>query len=238
MEECLFIWHKRKVFPHVENKKGDIMRTIELQDMMRGSEFINVKSALESGGIVCIPCKTSYRIVADLTNPKAVNALLFSKHRTAKAPSLVFISNYAALKSVAANIPSKAKILAQKLWPGELTIRFDPNEETIPAAILKPLTKAGGKLGVRVPSEPWLLRLLKELDRPLLVSSANREKKNGASSPAMIQKNFMSHVSIFVNAGDIPQSTPSTVIDFVDGEPVIKREGAISQNQIETALIV
>ncbi len=139
---------------------------------------------------------------------------------------------------VASNIPSKAKVLAKKLWPGELTIRFEPNEETIPAAILRPLTKAGGKIGVRVPSEPWLLRLLKELDRPLLVSSANREKKNGASSPAMIQKNFMSHVGIFVSAGEIPQSTPSTVIDFVDGEPVIKREGAISQEQIDIAIMM
>ena len=214
------------------------MRTIELQEMMRGSEFVNVRSCLESGGIVCIPCRSSYRIVADLTNPKAVNALLFSKHRTAKAPSLVFISSYEALKSVASNIPPKAKALAKKLWPGELTIRFEPNEETIPAAILKPLTKAGGKIGVRVPSEPWLLRLLREIDRPLLVSSANREKKHGASSPALIQKNFMSHVGIFVNAGDIPQSTPSTVIDFIDGEPSIKREGAISQSQIDAVLMM
>ena len=214
------------------------MRTIELQDMMRGFEFVNVKSCLESGGIVCIPCRSSYRIVADLTNPKAVNALLFSKHRTTKAPSLVFIANYDALKSVATNVPAKAKILAQKLWPGELTIRFDPNEETLPKAILKPLTKAGGKIGVRVPSEPWLLRLLKELDRPLLVSSANREKKHGASSPALIQKNFMAHVGIFVNAGDIPQSVPSTVIDFDNGVPIIKREGSISQNQIETVLMM
>lgn len=214
------------------------MRTIELMDMMRGSEFINVKSCIESGGIVCIPCRTSYRIIADLTNPKAVNALLFSKHRTAKAPSLVFIPNYNALKSVAVNIPSKAKQLAQKLWPGELTIRFEPNEETIPASIIRPLTKAGGKIGVRVPSEPWLLRLLKELDRPLLVSSANREKKHGASSPAAIQKNFMTHVSIFVSAGDIPQSVPSTVIDFNDGEPFVKREGSISQNQIDAILMM
>lgn len=213
------------------------MRTIELQEL-RGSEFINVRSCIESGGLVCIPCRSSYRIIADLTNPKAVNALLFSKHRTAKAPSLVFIADYDALKTVASNIPSKAKKLAKHLWPGELTIRFEPNEETIPAAILRPLTKAGGKIGVRVPSEPWLLKLLRELDRPLLVSSANREKKHGASSPALIQKNFMSHVGIFVNAGDIPQSTPSTVLDFVDGEPVIKREGSITQNQIDIALMM
>ena len=217
---------------------GGNMRTIELQEMIRGPEFVNVKSSIESGGIVCIPCRTSYRIIADLTNPQAVNALLFSKHRTSKAPSLVFIPNYESLKKVAVHIPPKAKILAQKLWPGELTIRFEPNEETIPATILKPLIKAGGKIGVRVPSEPWLLRLLKELDRPLLVSSANREKKHGASSPAMIQKNFVKHVSIFVSAGDIPDSQPSTVIDFIDGEPVVKRAGSITENRIQTVLMM
>ena len=213
------------------------MRTIQLQEMM-GPEFINVKSCLESGGLVCIPCRSSYRIVADLTNPKAVNALLFSKHRTTKAPSLVFIPSYGDLKSVASNVPAKARKLAQALWPGELTIRLEPNEEAIPAPIVKTLTKAGGKLGVRVPSEPWLLKLLKELGRPLLVSSANRERKNGASSPAMIQKNFISHVGIFVTAGDIPASLPSTVIDFVDGEPVLKREGSLPRERIDAVLAV
>ena len=213
------------------------MRTIQLQEMM-GPEFINVKSCLESGGLVCIPCRSSYRIVADLTNPKAVNALLFSKHRTTKAPSLVFIPSYGDLKSVASNVPAKARKLAQALWPGELTIRLAPNEEAIPAPIVKTLTKAGGKLGVRVPSEPWLLKLLKELGRPLLVSSANRERKNGASSPAMIQKNFISHVGIFVTAGDIPDSLPSTVIDFVDGEPVLKREGSLPRERIDAVLAV
>ena len=213
------------------------MRTIQLQEMM-GPEFINVKSCLESGGLVCIPCRSSYRIVADLTNPKAVNALLFSKHRTTKAPSLVFIPSYGDLKSVASNVPANARKLAQALWPGELTIRLEPNEEAIPAPIVKTLTKAGGKLGVRVPSEPWLLKLLKELGRPLLVSSANRERKNGASSPAMIQKNFISHVGIFVTAGDIPDSLPSTVIDFVDGEPVLKREGSLPRERIDAVLAV
>ncbi|MCL2326841.1 MAG: L-threonylcarbamoyladenylate synthase [Proteobacteria bacterium] len=214
------------------------MRTIELQEMTRGSEFVNVRSCLESGGLVCLPCRSSYRIFADLTNGEAVNRLLFSKHRTSKAPSLVFIPDFAMLKRVAGHIPSKAKRLAKQLWPGELTIRFEPNEETIPGPILRPLTKAGGKLGVRVPSEPWILRLLHELDRPLLVSSANREKKHGATSPALIRKNFVSSVSIFVNAGDIPPCPPSTVLDFLDDEVVIKREGSITKSRIDSVLLL
>ena len=214
------------------------MRTIALSEMMRGSESINVRSCLESGGLVCLPCRSSYRIFADLTNGDAVSSLLYSKHRTAKAPSLVFIPNYSMLGHVASEIPSRARILAKKLWPGELTIRFNPNVETIPASILRPLTKAGGKLGVRVPSESWILALLQALDRPLLVSSANRERKHGATSPALIRKNFVSHVSIFVDAGDIPSTLPSTVIDFLGNEMIVKREGSISRAQIESALFV
>ena len=88
-----------------------------------------------------------------------------------------------------------------------------------------------------MPSESWILKLLKDLNRPLLISSANREKKRGASSPAMIQKNFSAHVDIFVNAGDIPAETiPSTVIDFVDGELRYKREGAITRQRINAVL--
>ncbi len=212
------------------------MRTIELQDMLQGNEFVNVKSCLEAGGLVCIPCRSSYRIIADLTNEKAVNDLLLSKHRTAKAPSLVFIPDHTMLKQVASHIPPQAKLLAKTLWPGELTIRLDPNEDTLPQKIVRPLTKVGGKLGVRVPAEPWILRLLKELNRPLLVSSANREKKHGSLSPAMIQKNFVSHVAIFVETGDIPESLPSTVIEFNNGELNVKREGAVLVKRISDLL--
>lgn len=212
------------------------MRTIELQEMMQGSEFVNVRSCLDAGGLVCLPCRSNYRIFADLTNPKAIHDLLLSKHRTAKAPSLVFIPNYKALKKLVTHIPPEAKILAEKLWPGELTIRFEPNPDVIPSVILKSLPKSGGKIGVRVPSEPWILRLLEDLDRPLLVSSANRERKNGATSPAMIRKNFMSHIDIFVNAGDIPASLSSTVLDFQDDKYIIKREGSISHTRIDAVL--
>ncbi len=212
------------------------MRTIDLQDMVRGSEFVNVRSCLEAGGLICLPCRSSYRILADLTNPKAVNALLLSKHRTAKAPSLVFIPDHTMLKQVASHIPPQAKLLAKTLWPGELTIRLDPNEDTLPAKIVKPITKVGGKIGVRIPSESWIVKLLKELNRPLLVSSANRERKHGASSPALIQRNFANHVDIFVQAGDIPESLPSTVIEFIDGQLNIKREGAVTEERIQALL--
>lgn len=212
------------------------MRSITLQDLMKGNEITNVCTILQNGGIVCLPCRSSYRVVADLTNIKAVNALLHSKHRTGKAPSLVFIHDLSALKSIVHHIPPQAKALAAKLWPGELTIRFEPNLNNLPDEIVKSLTKANGKLGVRIPSEPWIQRILDTIQRPLLVSSANRERKVGASSPAMIRKNFVSHVDVFIDAGDIPQTPPSTVIDFHDDVAVVKRPGSISPERIQAIL--
>ncbi|MFA5625167.1 MAG: L-threonylcarbamoyladenylate synthase [Bradymonadales bacterium] len=212
------------------------MRTISLQELMSSNEISNICNILEGGGIVCLPCRSSYRIVAVLTNPKAVNALQHSKHRTSKAPSLVFIHEYRALKQLVRHIPPQAKILAEQLWPGELTIRFEPHPENLPPQVVKSLTKANGKLGVRIPSEPWIQRILEQLQKPLLVSSANRERKVGSSSPAMIRKNFVSHVDVFIDAGDIPATEPSTVIDFKGDTAVVKRPGSIAESRIASIL--
>ncbi|MFU8806216.1 MAG: L-threonylcarbamoyladenylate synthase, partial [Bradymonadaceae bacterium] len=71
---------------------------------------------------------------------------------------------------------------------------------------------------------------------PILVSSANKGKKHGESSPAQIRKNFMGRVDIFIDAGDLRSSASSTVVDIVAGQVVVTRPGAISQDEIEAAL--
>ena len=56
------------------------MRTIELQSLLHDdSRYEEVRKVLDEGGLVCLPCKTSYRIIADLTNPSAVNRYLLSR---------------------------------------------------------------------------------------------------------------------------------------------------------------
>ncbi len=199
-----------------------------LEDEGAQAEVVRV---LEQGGLVCAPCTGAYRILADLTSEGAVSRLLQSKRRTARAPSLVFVADAAMLARVAAEVSPLARRLAKALWPGPLTVLFEPHPD-LPAGVIKQLCKSSGKIGVRVPADPLAQALVGRFRRPLLVSSANREKRAGAGSAAQVRKNFLGRVDLFVDAGDLKPCPSSTVVDLVDGRPVLTRPGALGEPDI------
>ena len=211
------------------------MKTLSLKEFENDSTlFDRVEYVLKREGLVCVPCGGNYRILADLTSKSAVTKLLQSKRRTHKAPSLVFISDSKMLAETAINISPIAKKMAVLFWPGPLTILFDANPD-LPSKVVKPLIKANGKLGIRIPDHPFALKVVKRFGRPLLVSSANKQKKAGAGSPAQVRKNFSSRIDLFIDAGDLPPASPSTVVDFQKGVPKIIRPGAIPEDEIAQA---
>ena len=130
-----------------------------------------------------------------------------------------------------------AKQLAKALWPQPLTIRVQLNED-LPRKIVKQLGGKKAKVGVRVPADELARDVVRRLNRPLLVSSANRQKKTGDSSPAQVRKTFGARVDIFVDSGDIRKDAVSTVVDIVDGNLSIERTGAVSETTLAEALEV
>jgi L-threonylcarbamoyladenylate synthase len=208
------------------------MKTIPIDELDDSHHLEAIAKVLSAGGLVCLPCNSSYRIVADLTSEGAVTRLLQSKRRTRKAPSLVFVDDLAMLSRVTDQLDPVADKLAARLWPGPLTILVDAHPD-LPEKVTKQLCKANGKLGVRVPDDSLLRQVIQKFGRPLLASSANKEKKAGAGSPAQVRKNFVSRIDLFVDAGDLPPSASSTVVDVSDGKVVITRPGAVSKEQIE-----
>lgn len=209
------------------------MKIIPLRDAEAGpAELDELVRVLAEGGLICLPCGGSYRILADLGNEKAVTRLLQSKRRTRKAPSLVFVGDRDMLPSVAADIDPLVGQLTERLWPGPLTILFDAHPD-LPRRVVKQLCKANGKLGVRVPEDGPARQVVRRLGRPVLVSSANKESKAGAGSPAQVRKTFRAQVDLFLDAGDLAPGTSSTVVDVREGQLVVTRPGAVSQDQID-----
>lgn len=212
------------------------MKTLDVNAFETDPKLLdNVVTVLAEGGVVCVPCGSSYRIIADLSNIAAVNKLFAAKGRTKKTPSLVFIGDRKALHQVAANVPELAGRLAKKFWPGQLTILFAPNPD-LPPKVIKALIKGDGKIGVRVPHTPFMTQILGQLGRPLLVSSANKQKKQGAGSPAQVRKSFFGKVDLFVDAGDLPDSPASTVIDVNDQGFTVTRQGKLESQEIRAGL--
>jgi len=186
-----------------------------------------VARVLTDGGLVCLPCTGRYRIVTNLLDQDAVFRLMQAKGRVKKAPALVFVRDIDQIAAVTDGLPDRARELAEAHWPGPLTIRVSPGGE-LTSKVVKQLGGRKAKVGVRVPNDPWMQGLLEQVGVPLLVSSANRPRKAGESSPAQVRRTFGRWLDLFVDAGDLEPGPSSTVVQ-VDGDAVtVERPGAIA----------
>ncbi len=195
-----------------------------------------VVDVLREDGLACFPGHRHYVIAASLFSEDAVLRLVQSKRRSDKAPSLVFVPNKAALERLTDEVPLLAGPLADAFWPGPLTLLIAPGGE-IPSSVLKAMgLKKSAKLGVRVPERGYANEIAKRFDAPLLISSANISHKVGSGSSSHIRKDFHHSVDLFVDAGDLPAGTPSTVIDPCGTTIALTREGRITAAQIDEVI--
>jgi L-threonylcarbamoyladenylate synthase len=211
------------------------MEQIDLRDADLALAARKVARVLRDGGLACIPCGGHYRIVADFTDPGAVTELMQAKRRVRNAPVLVFVRDEEQLDEVAEELDPGSKRLAQHFWPGPLTIRVAPSK-ALPSKVRKTIGGKKTRLGVRVPADEFALMVVEELGKPLIVSSANREKKPGDSSAAQVRKNFGSRLGVFADQGELSPAAPSTVVEMVKGKVVVDRAGVIEAEELEAVL--
>lgn len=212
------------------------MKTILLRDLEANPAlYREIADALEKGGLVCHPSSSGYKLVVDLGSPAAVTAMLQAKRRVGNAPALVFLPEKKWVDKVAETVTEDARKLMRAFWPGSVTLLFAASQELDPK-VRKPLTKAKGWLGVRVPDDPVCLAVVRAFGRPLLVSSANLASKQGAHSLAQVKKNFGSTLNLLVDAGDLSQGGKSTLVDVSGAKTSVVREGDVSEEQVRSAL--
>jgi L-threonylcarbamoyladenylate synthase len=195
-----------------------------------------ISEVLADGGLVCLPAASGYKLVADLASPGAITAMLQAKRRVKNAPALVFVPDDGWVDKVAAAVTDDARTLMRRFWPGPVTLLFKASDDLHPK-VRKPLTKAKGWLGVRVPDDDLARAVLQAFGRPVLVSSANLARKHGARSVAQVKKNFGRTVDLLVDAGDVPESTNSTLVDVSNGTVAVIRAGSVTEQHIREALV-
>jgi len=192
--------------------------------------------AIAGGGLICIPVRGAYRIVADAHSQDAITRLDQSKRRAHNRPALVLVSDLKAAKELVDGTQwSITQKLAKKFWPGHLTLCLPPSDKLAPK-IKKLLTRTTGTIAVRVSADPLASAVVKKFAQPVLVSSANLEKKPGASSAAAVRQRFSRTLEVWVDAGDLGKEPPSTLVEVTETGWKIVREGAVTQAAIETAL--
>jgi L-threonylcarbamoyladenylate synthase len=194
-----------------------------------------ITQVLLDGGLACFPVNGTYRLAADATSDAAILRLSQSKRRARNHPALVLVGDLEASRSIVdgASWPITQRFAGQ-LWPGPLTLALPPSDK-LPPKLRKLLARATGTIGVRVPDDPLAARVVRSFGRPLLLSSANLERKPGASSAATVAQRFVGSVDVWVDAGDITATASSTIVEVTETTWKIVRDGAIPLARVERA---
>lgn len=169
---------------------------------------------LESGELVVIPTETVYGIACA---PEHLEKLYGAKERDRGKPIAQLAASMEQVESLGANFGRDGKALAEKFWPGSLTLVLETPE---------------GTTGFRVPAHEVPLALARAFGRPIALTSAN---KSGGADAINAQDAFDSleeSVSLFLDSGETFSKTPSTVVHCMDNETKILREGAIPSAEI------
>ncbi len=191
------------------------------------NNFAEALAALRRSEVIVYPTETLYGLGADALDNAAVDRVLDLKGRQPNNPISVLVADQEMLWSLVADIPPNAQKLIDTFWPGPLTLVL-PGRDALPA----PLLNATGGLAVRISSQPIATRLVTALEHPITATSANPSGQEPARTLEQAQVYFAGRVNVFVDGGVLQSRTGSTVVEIIDEQMRIIREGDISATQI------
>ena len=188
---------------------------------------------LRSGGIVAVPTDTVYGIAADMALPDAIERLFAAKGRPPGKAVAVLLAD-AAQAGMLGVVGPAALALGERFWPGGLTLVLP-----VRPGVRLPRALAGGAptIGVRVPDHP-APRALAAVLGPLPTTSANVSGEPDARDAREIAALLGDALALVIDGGPIHGGPPSTVVDCTGERPVIRRLGAIPEDEISRVLAV
>ena len=177
---------------------------------------------LRDGGVVAYPTETFYGLAVDPLEPEAVRRLLALKGKPERSPILLLLAGAWQVENVASRLPGAFVPLAEKFWPGPLTI-------VVPAASGLPeeITGGTGTVGIRVPGLALARHLARSLTRPVTGTSANVHGAPPCRTAPEVVCAFPEGLDLVLDGGPTPGGAPSTVLDLSGGAPRIVRHGAV-----------
>lgn len=186
---------------------------------------------LRRGGLVAFPTETVYGIGANALDAEAAQGIFNAKGRPAKNPLIVHIANVEAAQKIASHWPPEAQKLAERFWPGPLTLVVH-KKPCVPATV----TAGGPTVALRVPAHPVAQALLNAVDFPIAAPSANRSSRLSPTEASHVLRDLNGIIPLVIDAGPTTKGLESTVIDLSVATPRLLRPGMISPEAIEEVL--
>lgn len=191
-------------------------------------DFIKAKEILQQNGLIAIPTETVYGLAGNAYSDEAIKKIFALKKRPLHNPLIVHLKSVSSMYDVAKEIPENALMLANKFWPGPLTLLLKKQDH-----VSDLITAGKNTVAVRVPNHPFTLILLNQLDFPLVAPSANPFGSISPTSAEHVFHYFGQEIDLILDGGECEKGVESTIIGFENNTPILYRHGSIPIEEIE-----
>ncbi len=187
--------------------------------------------AIRSGDLVGMPTETVYGVAADATNRAAVLRTFEAKGRPADNPLIVHVAHLQQLDGLVMEFPDRAQRLAERFWPGPLTLILPKRTE-----VSDEVTGGLGTIAVRIPNHPVALRLIDFSGVPISAPSANLFMGLSPTRAEHVDPALGDRLAMVLDGGPCEIGLESTVVDLSGEQPRLLRPGGISRAEVEEVL--
>jgi L-threonylcarbamoyladenylate synthase len=186
---------------------------------------------LRAGRLVAFPTETVYGLGANALDASAVQRIYHAKGRPSYNPLIVHVAEPALAASVVSEWSDRAQALADRFWPGPLSLVL-PKRPHVPDAV----TAGSPTVALRVPSHPIASALLRAAGIPVAAPSANRSTQISPTTAAHVAKSLGDAVDLILDGGPTSVGIESTVLDLSTPIPTLLRPGSISIPELEAVV--
>lgn len=189
---------------------------------------------LKQGKVLAAPTDTVYGLIANAKNEQAIERVFTIKGRGLEKALPVFISSFVMLDEVAFVSDLRVKEFLSRVWPGKVTCVL-PSRGWMPFGV----REGGLTIGVRMPDYRLILKIMEKFGGPVTGTSANLSGRNSLSSAEEVAAEFRRvpfGPDYLLDVGDLPESRSSTVVDCTIWPPKMLREGAVSEEDINSRM--
>jgi L-threonylcarbamoyladenylate synthase len=181
---------------------------------------------LKQGGVIAFPTDTVYGLGAGIAIDSAVERVYRIKERPRNMALPLLLADLSQLDKIAVLIPTSAHLLAEKFWPGPLTLVLLKSDS------VSDIVSGGNRtIAVRIPAHPIPTTLARGLGTAIIGTSANLSGQPSALTAEEARAQLEDKVDLIID-GDCPGGKESTIVDLSGETPVIRRQGAISKEKL------
>lgn len=201
------------------------MEVLSIESLGEGSVIEKVVDVLKKGGLLVYPTETVYGLGVDATSAHALEKLWNFKGERGSKPVLVAVDGPEMAEKYV-EITSLGKKVVQKYWPGPVAIVGKSK-----GLVSKKAQGQTDTLGLRMPDNKMVLKIISFFGKPITSTSANISGRETARDLAEFEKTIpkksLKLVDLFIDAGKISESLPSTIVDITRGKPKVLRQGKV-----------